>query len=90
MAFDKPSLELRSGCDLTRLGDVVGFELDGGAVDEFEVSAADALEVFEALRERASKAGLVMDRDVIAVSANPALSAAVTYALTQAAPDVEG
>lgn len=89
LAFGRPSLELRSGCDLTRVSETVAFERDGGELEPIDVSAASALAAFEELRQRAAKAGLAMDADVISVSPSPQLAAAIRYSLTQAAPDSE-
>jgi CRISPR-associated protein Csb1 len=87
MAFGRPSVWLRSGCDLAKHSEQVGLERPGGALDELEVSAQIALDAFHELRESAAKHGVEMASDVIAVTANPSLRRAIEYSVTQALPD---
>ncbi|MFI6784429.1 type I-U CRISPR-associated RAMP protein Csb1/Cas7u [Micromonospora sp. NPDC050276] len=84
LAFGRPSLWLRSGCDLTRVSETVAFERDGGEWEPLEVSAAQAVEAFVELRDRAAAAGVVMDADVVPVSPTPQLAQAIRFALTSA------
>ena len=91
LAFGAPSVWLRSGCDLTRMNEQIGFEQPGGDIDPIEADAATALEAFNELRDRADEAGLVMDRDIIEVEPHKGLRDAISYALTKAAPgETEG
>ena len=87
LAFGGASLWLRSGCDLTRIEETVGFELAGGEVEPITVSAGEAIAVFEELRERTAKAGTVMATDTVQVQPTAQLAAAIEYAVTKAAPD---
>jgi CRISPR-associated protein Csb1 len=87
LTFGKPSLWLRSGCDLTRYQETIGFEVAGGDIEPFEVTASDALDLFTELRDRATAAGIRMATDTIPVTPIPALAQAISYAVTQAAPD---
>lgn len=89
LTFGGASLMLRSGCDLTRKTETLGFEVAGGEVEPFEVSAAEAIDVFTQLRERAAKAGIAMATDVVVVEPTPALASAIAYAVTRAAADAE-
>ncbi|RZU46647.1 CRISPR-associated Csx4 family protein [Krasilnikovia cinnamomea] len=86
LAFGRPSLMLRSGCDLTRVQETLGFELDGGELEPVQVSAAEALAAFVELRDRTADAGIVMDSDVVALEPAPQLAEAIRFSLTQAAP----
>jgi CRISPR-associated protein Csb1 len=85
LAFGRPSLHLRSGCDLTLQSEVVGLERAGGRIDAFEdLTAAAALAAFEELRERAAELGLLMARDIVAVSPYAELAKAIVFSVTNA------
>jgi CRISPR-associated protein Csb1 len=91
LAFGRPSVWLRSGCDLAKVSEAVGLERPGdGAVDEIPVTAESALEAFFELRDRAAKAGIAMDRDVIAIEPVPELAAAIKFAVTSGAQESDG
>jgi CRISPR-associated protein Csb1 len=89
LAFRRPSVWLRSGCDLARESEVVGLELPGGELDVLEVSAAQALEAFHELRDQATRLGVVMAEDVIAVEPIAALRQAIEFAAAQAVAGAE-
>lgn len=89
LAFDKPSVWLRSGCDLTRISETVAFERDGGVRDPLAVSAADAIGAFTSLRERAAAAGIPMATDVVALTPTRQLREAASYARTKTAEEAE-
>lgn len=84
LAFGRPSVWLRSGCDLIRESEVLAFQRDDGTAEEFRLTAAEALAVFRELRDRAADAGLVMARDVIRLEPVPDLLKAIEYSLTKA------
>ena len=90
LAFGRPSVWLRSGCDLARVTETVGLERPGGTVDELDVTAGDALGAFRELRDRAASAGIVMRDDTIALQPDAGLAAAIRFALTSGAQDGEG
>ncbi|MGI8332750.1 type I-G CRISPR-associated RAMP protein Csb1/Cas7g [Actinomadura scrupuli] len=87
LAFGRPSVWLRSDCDLVRETEVLAFDGDGGQREEFTLTAAEAIEVFHELRDRAAKAGVVMAADTVALEPTPALSAAVEFSVTKAAAE---
>jgi CRISPR-associated protein Csb1 len=87
LAFDHPSLWLRSGCDLIRVSETLAFERDRGEREEFTLTAGEAITVFTELRERAARAGLRMFTDVIALEPMAELGRAIEYSLTKAAED---
>ncbi len=87
LAFGRPSLWLRSGCDLTRQVESMAFERDGGELEPFELTAAQAIELFTELRGRAADAGVVMAIDTVAVTPTRALADAIAFSLTQATAD---
>ncbi|MEV5568717.1 type I-U CRISPR-associated RAMP protein Csb1/Cas7u [Spirillospora sp. NPDC052269] len=84
LAFDRPSVWLRSGCDLVRMRETLAFERDGGEVEEFSLSAAEAIAVFHELRDRTAEAGLVMASDTIEVTPMPSLAEAIRYSVMAA------
>lgn len=84
LAFGKPSMWLRSGCDLVKYTEKVGFEGIGGAIDEITATAAEAVAAFDTLRQRTAEAGIVMATDTIEVTPTKALRDAIVYATTKA------
>jgi CRISPR-associated protein Csb1 len=87
LAFGRPSLWLRSGCDLTRVEETVGFEHAGGRIEQLEITAAEAIAAFQELRRRAAEAGVAMDSDTIAVTPIPQLAEAISFSVSKAAAD---
>ncbi len=85
LAFGRPSVWLRSGCDLVRTSEVLAFERDGGARDEFGLTAAGAIAIFGELRGRAEAAGIAMATDTIRLEPIPALAEAIEYSVTKSA-----
>jgi CRISPR-associated protein Csb1 len=88
LAFGGASVWLRSGCDLARTEEHVGFERPGGGLDELTITAQHALDAFHELRDQAAAAGIAMSGDVINVQPMASLRAAVEYAVTAGAQDV--
>jgi CRISPR-associated protein Csb1 len=94
LAFGRPSVWLRSGCDLATVTEKIGFERPGGAtetgdlkLDELEVTPGDALDAFHELRDRAASAGIPMQEDTIILQPDVGLAAAIKFALTSGAQD---
>ncbi|NLU70860.1 type I-U CRISPR-associated RAMP protein Csb1/Cas7u [Streptomyces sp. HNM0574] len=87
LAFGKPSVWLRSGCDLAKQSETVGLERPGGGVDELDVSVQQALDAFHELRDKADGFGVVMGEDTIVVEPISGLANALSYAVSQAADD---
>jgi len=87
LAFGGPSVWLRSGCDLAKAEEHAGFERPGGNLDEFSITAQDALDAFHELRGRASAAGIAMSSNVIGVEPMASLRAAIEYAVTAGVQD---
>jgi len=52
LAFGRPSLWLRSGCDLIRVSEKLAFERDGGEREEFTLTATEAIAALGELRDR--------------------------------------
>jgi CRISPR-associated protein Csb1 len=89
LTFGKPSVCLRSGCDLTVIEETVAFEVAGGVLEPITVSEADAIDAFVQLRAQAAAAGLFMADDLVSVTPTKQLRDAMIYARTQAATDGE-
>ncbi len=90
LAFGRPSVWLRSGCDLAMVTETLGLERPGGAVDDLAVTAQDALDAFDDLRERAAKAGIPMESGTVALEPVPDLAEAIRFAVTSGTQDDEG
>jgi CRISPR-associated protein Csb1 len=84
LAFGRPSVWLRSGCDLVRTSEVLAFERDGGSREEFGLNAAGAIAVFRELRDRAAAAGIAMASDTIILEPIRPLAEAIEYSVTKA------
>lgn len=84
LTFDRPSAWLRSGCDLVRVRETLAFERDGGQVEEFSLSADEAIEIFHELRDRTAASGLRMAGDTIYLEPIPDLAKAIDFAVTKA------
>lgn len=89
LAFGRPSVWLRSGCDLAKVSEVVGLERPGGGVDELPVTAAGALEAFRELRDLAADAGVAMDSGTVMLEPSPALAAAIRFTVTSGSQEDE-
>lgn len=90
LAFGRPSVWLRSGCDLAKVTETLGLERPGGEVDDLAVTARDALGAFDDLRERAAAAGVRMETDTVALEPVPELAEAMRFAVISGAQEDEG
>ncbi|MEU9891479.1 type I-U CRISPR-associated RAMP protein Csb1/Cas7u [Sphaerisporangium sp. NPDC051011] len=77
LAFARPSVWLRSGCDLAKVSEDVGLELPGGALEPLDVSVSAVVDAFHELRESAAKLGVEMATDVVQVTPIPSLQKAI-------------
>ena len=89
LTFSRPSVWLRSGCDLAKFRENLGLERPGGELDEFAITAQDALDVFHELRDRAAAAGVPMDSDTIELVPMQSLADAIRYAVTSGSQEAE-
>ncbi|HUY44578.1 MAG TPA: type I-U CRISPR-associated RAMP protein Csb1/Cas7u [Streptosporangiaceae bacterium] len=85
LAFGRPSVWLRSGCDLVRVSEELAFEQDGGGREPWDLTAADAIAAFHELRDKAAAAGVIMSADTIVLEPIRSLAQAIEYSLTKAA-----
>lgn len=83
LAFGRPSLWLRSGCDLTRQSEVIGLEREGGEIEPIEIDAAEAIALFTQLRDQTAAAGIVMETTVVPITPTKQLADAIRFAVTQ-------
>jgi CRISPR-associated protein Csb1 len=81
LAFGRPSVWLRSGCDLGKAAESIGLELPGGEIEELPVTAQEALDAYDELRERAAAAGLVMAGDTVTITPYGELAKAIQFAI---------
>jgi CRISPR-associated protein Csb1 len=84
LAFDRPSIWLRSGCDLTRASETVAFERDGGEQEALEATTDEVIETFHELRDRAAAAGLTMSGDTIRLTPTKSLAEAIEFSVSRA------
>lgn len=84
LAFGQPSIWLRSGCDLVVMHESIEFLQRGGAREEFALTTAAALELFDSARSRADKLGISMATGTTVLEASKALGDAIRYAYLRA------
>ncbi len=87
LTFGGPSVWLRSGCDLAKVSEEIGLERPGGDLDPLAVTIDEALDAFRELRERASAAGIAMDKDTIAIKPIDSLKKAIEAAVSSGSQD---
>jgi CRISPR-associated protein Csb1 len=81
LAFGRPSVWLRSGCDLGKATEIIGLELPGGQIEELPVTAQEALDAYHELRQRAAAAGLMMAADTVTITPYGELEKAIKFAI---------
>ena len=89
LTFGGPSVWLRSGCDLAKVSEQVGFERPDGGLDVLSVSSQDAIGAFHELQDLAGNAEIPMDRDIISLTPMASLSQAITFAVTSGSQGTE-
>ncbi|MFG1941598.1 type I-U CRISPR-associated RAMP protein Csb1/Cas7u [Nonomuraea sp. NPDC048826] len=87
LAFARPSVWLRSGCDLAKMSEEIGLERPGGDLEPLDVSVAAAINAFHELKESAGKLGVEMASDVVSVTPIPSLQKAIEATVAHAASD---
>jgi CRISPR-associated protein Csb1 len=90
LAFGRPSVWLRSGCDLAKVTETLGLERPDGEVDDLAVTAQDALDAFDDLRGRAAAAGIPMETDTVTLEPVPDLAEAIRFAVTSGTQEDKG
>lgn len=84
LAFNRPGLVFRSGCELTVVDDTVEWEQGGGTYEALEMDAADAIDLLRLGQEQSRAAGLPMLTDTIAIEPIPGLENAIRHAYLSA------
>lgn len=84
LAFDRPGLVYRSGCELTVRIDLLAWEQRGGATEELDLGVPQALELLAHARAEAERAGLVMEADTIEIEPTAGLRDAIEHSFLAA------
>ncbi|MFG1701505.1 type I-U CRISPR-associated RAMP protein Csb1/Cas7u [Nonomuraea sp. NPDC049309] len=87
LAFARPSVWLRSGCDLAKMSEEIGLERPGGGLEPLDVSVSAAIDAFHELKASAAKLGVEMATDVVSVTPIPSLQKAIEATVAHAASD---
>ena len=90
LAFGGAALWLRSGCELVLESERLEWVHRGGRTEEFELTVAQAIELFEIAAVEAQKQGLPLATDPVLLTPSKALADAIDYTLTKAAPTEVG
>lgn len=85
LAFGRPSLWLRSGCELVLVEERLEWVGHGGTSEPFELSAERALEVLRVAVSRAAKEGMAWSEEIVELVPSPSLAKAIEFSLTKAA-----
>jgi CRISPR-associated protein Csb1 len=86
LAFGGPALWLRSGCELVMVSERLEWVHRGGETEEFELNAAQAVELYQLAVAHAEKQGLPLSTETITLTPSKALAQAIDFSLTKAAP----
>ena len=86
LAFGGPALWLRSGCELVTQSERVEWVHRGGTTEEFTLSSAEAIALFDHSAAYAEKHGLALSTEPVLLTPSKALADAIDYTLTKAAP----
>lgn len=89
LAFARPTVWLRSGCELVLREETTGFQQVGDIVDPVDVTVEDLLGLFTLAVEAARSGGLDMSDEVVRLQPGKGLSKALDYAYLQAAGEGE-
>ncbi len=84
LAFGRPSLWLRSGCELVTRSESLQWVARGGAVQPIDVSVAEAITLYDTALATAAEQGLGLDLKPVTLQPGPGLAKAIDFALTKA------
>lgn len=85
LAFGRPSLWLRSGCELVTETERIEWVGRGGVTQPIDLTATEAVELFGLAIERADKHGLGLAMETVNLTPSKALAQAIDFSLTKAA-----
>ncbi len=84
LAFGRPTMWLRSGCELVLDSERVEWVNRGGGTEEFTLSMAQAVELYELAAAHADKHGLPLALATVTLTPSKALAQAIDFSLTKA------
>lgn len=87
LAFDRPSLWLRSGCELVLESERIEWVNRGGTTEEFALPVEQAVELYEIATTHAEKEGLPLSTGTVSLTPSKALAQAIDFSLTKASTD---
>lgn len=89
LAFGRPTVWLRSGCELVLETERIEWVLRGGDTEEITFSVEQAVELFDLAKAHAEKQGVPLATETISLAPSPALAQAIDFSLTKVAPSAE-
>ena len=84
LAFGRPALWLRSGCELVLETERMEWVHRGGDTEEFALSTSEAVDLFGLAAAHAEKQGLALATDPVTLTPSKALAQAIDFSLTKA------
>lgn len=87
LAFGRPSVFLRSGCELATVSESIVLERPDGSGDAVELDVDGAIDLFRQARDRAAELGLVMATDHVPLTPHRGLADAIAFAYTKSQGD---
>ncbi|GAB3260487.1 type I-G CRISPR-associated RAMP protein Csb1/Cas7g [Kineosporia babensis] len=84
LAFGRPSVWLRSGCELVTVTESIEWVLRGDEVEPFDLRLDQALELFQRSVAEAGKLGLPMSTETVQLTPAANLAKAIDFALLKA------
>lgn len=90
LAFGRPAVFLRSGCELAITSETILLERPGGSDEPFDLGIAEAIELFRQAVAHAAEQGLAMATDRIVLTPKDGLAKAIAYAYTKAGSSGDG
>lgn len=84
LAFGRPALWLRSGCELVLETERLEWVHRGGDAEAFDLSVQEAVELFELAAQHAEKQGLPLETETVVLTPTPQLKQAIDFSLTKA------
>ena len=87
LAFGRPTLWLRSGCELVVESERLEWVNRGGGAEPIDIPLETAVELFGVAQEHADKHGVALSTQTVRLTPSKALAAAIDFSLTKAAPE---
>jgi CRISPR-associated protein Csb1 len=87
LAFGRPALWLRSGCELVLESERIEWIKRGGGTEQFDLPVSLAVELFDLAAAHAEKQGLPLATETISLTPSKALAQAIDFSLTKASSE---